>query len=118
MSEENVTDEVKNKVTISGDDCTNVLKYCGHFNVPATEELKKSLDDFSANPVFENQQAVKLEICKWMLTCDHESFKDTLWDAPKKAAEEVVFDLQFDKDVQEVLEDGEKAGTKVETKES
>ena len=38
-----------------------------------------------------------------MLSCKHESFEDNLWDAPKKAAEEVVFDLQFDKDLNETL---------------
>lgn len=103
MSEENMTDEVKNKVTISSDDCSNVRKYCSHFGVPSTDELEAALDKFSNNPSYENQLEVKLEICKWILSCDHESFKDSLWDAPKKAAEEVVFDLQFDKDLKEEL---------------
>lgn len=110
MSEENKTDDVQNKVTISGDDCANVRKYCGHFGVPSTPDLEAALDKFSNDPTYENQLEVKLEICKWMLGCDHESFKDSLWDAPKKAAEEVVYDLQFDKDLKEELskEDGQK----------
>lgn len=109
MSEENKTDEVKNKVTISGDDCSNVKKYCGHFGVPSSDDLDEALETFSKDPTFKNQLSVKLEICKWMLSCPHESFKDSLWDAPKKAAEEVVYDLQFDKDLEEVLTDEEKA---------
>ena len=108
MSEENSTDDVKNKVTISGDDCDNVKKYCGHFGVPCSDSLEEALDTFKADPTYPNQMEVKLEICKWMLSCDHKSFEDSLWDAPKKAADEVVFDLQFDKDLKEVLTDEEK----------
>ena len=102
MSEQ--TDEVKTKVTISGDDCDNVKKYCGHFGVPSSAELDAALDKFKTDPNYDNQLNVKLEICKWMLSCEHESFEDNLWDAPKKAAEEVVFDLQFDRDLSEVLD--------------
>lgn len=104
MSNENENlDEVENKVTISGDDCGNVNKYCGHFGVDSTPELEDALEKFSNDINFENQLDVKLEICKWILSCDHESFKDSLWDAPKKAAEKVVYDLQFERDLKDTL---------------
>lgn len=99
----NQTDEVKNKVTISNEDCANVIKYATHFNVPLTPELEAALNKFNADNSFENQLEIKLEMCKWMLSSNHESFQDSLWDAPKKAAESVVFNLQFDKDVKDVL---------------
>jgi len=107
MSKENKTDDVQNVVTISADDCVNVRKYCGHFGVPSSEGLESALEDFIKESSYENQLEVKLEICKWILDCEHESFKDSLWDAPKKAAEEVVFDLQFDKDLKETLSSSE-----------
>ena len=115
MSKENekVTDEVKNKIAISAEDCANVKKYCNHFGVPITEGLDKALDEFSKNPTFQNQQEVKLEICKWILEGNHESFKDSLWDAPKKASEEVVFDLQFDRDLREELTQNDNETPKV-----
>lgn len=103
MSEENLTDEVQNKVTLSNEDCANIRKYCGHFGVPCSEGLESAIEKFCDENSFENQQEVKLELCKWMLESQHESFKDSLWDAPKEAAQEVVFDLQFDKDVKETL---------------
>jgi hypothetical protein len=99
----NQTDELKNKVTISNEDCANVMKYASHFNVPLTQELQNSLDKFISDNSFENQLEIKLEMCKWMLSSNHDSFQDSLWDAPKKAAESVVFNLQFDKDVKDVL---------------
>lgn len=99
----NQNDDVKNKVTISNEDCANVFKYASHFKVPLTSALEAALNKFSSDNSFENQLEVKLEMCKWMLSSDHESFTDSLWDAPKKAAESVVFDLQFDKDLKEEL---------------
>jgi hypothetical protein len=101
MSEQ--TDEVKNKVTISNEDCANVIKYASHFKVPLSAELESALSKFTQNNSFENQLEIKLEMCKWMLSSNHESFQDSLWDAPKKAAESVVFNLQFDKDLKETL---------------
>ena len=103
MGDQNTTDEVQNKVAISPDDCQNVRKYCSHFGVPSTDDLETALNLFEKDPTYENQMEVKLQICKWILDSKHESFKDSLWDAPKKAAEEVVFDLQFDKDLKEEL---------------
>ena len=110
MGDQTNNGEVENKVAISADDCSNVKRYCEHFGVPSSPELDAALDAFSKEPTFENQKEVKLQLCKWMLTCTHESFGDSLWDAPKKAAEEVVFDLQFDKDLSEVLTEAEKDG--------
>lgn len=103
------TDDVKNKVTISPDDCDHVKKYCAHFGVSPTPELEAALDKFKADSSYKNQLGIKLEICKWMLSCKHDSFTDDLWNAPKKAAEEVVFDLQFDKDLEEVLTNKDKS---------
>ena len=101
------TDEVKNKVTISNEDCANVIKYATHFNVPISEELQAALDKFTADNSFENQIEINLEMCKWILSSKHDSFQDSRWDAPKKAAESVVFNLQFDKDVKDVLSSGD-----------
>lgn len=99
----NTDDEVKNKVTISNEDCANVIKYATHFKVPLSAELELALKKFSDDNSYENQLEIKLEMCKWMLSSTHESFQDSLWDAPKKAAESVVFNLQFDKDLKDVL---------------
>lgn len=95
--------EEQNKVTCSAEDAENVRLYSKHFNVDLTPELTAALDVFEKEPTFENQKEFKLQISKWLLESPHESFNDSLWDAPKKAATDAVFDLQFDKDVKEVL---------------
>jgi hypothetical protein len=95
--------EVTKAVVISPEDCLNVKKYCEHFGVPSTPELDQALDAFIATPTYENQVEVKLQLCKWILKGDHPSFKDQLWEAPIKVSEDVVFELQFDKDVKNEL---------------
>jgi len=96
-----MSEEEQNKVTCSAEDSENVRQYCKHFNVNPTEELTAALDAFEKDQTFENQKEFKLQIAKWMIESPHESFKDSLWDAPKKASENAIFDLQFDKDVKE-----------------
>ena len=100
----NSHEEVKNQIVISADDCQNVREYGKHFGVPIPQALEDALDAFVEAQTFENQQSVKLEMCKWMLTSEHESFQDKLWEEPKQLAEEATFNLQFDKDVQDALD--------------
>ena len=105
---DNKHEEVKNQIVISADDCKNVREYGKHFGVPIPQELEEALEAFITDQTFENQQTVKLEMCKWMLTSEHESFGDKLWEEPKQLAEEATFNLQFDKDVQEALDQSKK----------
>jgi hypothetical protein len=98
-------EEPKDKVTITNEDCLNVYKYCDHFKVPMSESFKKALQRFEKDNTYKNQLDIKLEMCKWILSSDHENFKDSLWEAPKKSAESLVFNLQFDKDLNDELTD-------------
>lgn len=93
--------EEEKKVVISPEDCNAALDFWRHFNIPIPEQFQKAMDDFSKSPTFENQQAVKLEICRAISTTDHEAFKDELF---KKIVEEcgnVTFQMQFDRDLEE-----------------
>lgn len=91
------------KVIVSSEDTDNVRNYSVHFGVPLTPELSAAMDAFDQDQSFRNMQMFKLELCKWLLSSQHESFKDPLWNHPKSRAEGIVFDLQFEKDVEDVL---------------
>jgi hypothetical protein len=95
--------EVTNQVVISVEDCKNVFEYCNHFGLTPPNSLKDALEDFISEQTFENQNMVKLELCKWVLYDEHPSFKDKLWEEPQKLATQAEFDLQFDKDLKEEL---------------
>jgi hypothetical protein len=105
MSDTKQTGEVERKVLISNEDIENVRNYSLHFGVDMTEELEKSMKAFEAAPTYENMLEFKLQICHWLTTSSHESFKDKLWEHPKSAATDALFDLQFDKDLKEELND-------------
>ena len=95
--------ELEKKVAISNEDIENVRNYGLHFGIDLTPELEESMKNFEKNPTYENQMDFKLEICKWMTSSTHESFKDKLREHPKTAAEDAMFNLQFDKDLKEEL---------------
>ena len=98
-----VTGEVERKVTISNEDIENVRNYALHFGIETTPELEESMKNFEKEGSYENMMDFKLEVCKWLTTSTHESFKDKLWEHPKTAAEDALYDLQFDKDLKEEL---------------
>jgi len=104
MSDNSKTGEVENKVVIEKADVENVKEYSKHFKVPLPDELVAALDAFATDETFENQQEVKLQMCRWILTCPHQSFQDEMWNTPKEASKQIVFDLQFEKDLNDTLD--------------
>lgn len=103
MSEVNESGEVEKKIPVSNEDCDNVRNYSTNFGPDISPELQSAMDVFEKDQNYENMVDFKLELCKWLIECGHESFADSLWDHPKEAAKDIVFDLQFDKDVQTEL---------------
>ena len=90
-------------VVITPEDCIAALDFWRHFNIPIPTALQDAFDSFSKDPVFLNQEKVKLEICRAISETDHEAFKDEMF---KKIVEEcagVTFDMQFDKDLEKTL---------------
>lgn len=104
----NENGEIERKVPVSEEDVENVLNYGLNFGVQVGPELMAAMDKFKSNQSYENFLDFKLEICKWLINSNHESFEDSLWDHPKEAAKDIVFDLQFDKDILEELSDKDK----------
>lgn len=99
--------EKDNKVVISPDDVNAALDFWKHFNVPIAEEMQHSFDLFTKDPSFENQQKLKLEVCKAISTTAHPAFKDDMF---VKIAEEcagISFNMQFDKDFEGTMSEKE-----------
>lgn len=102
MSEENVKSvEKEKKVVISPEDCNAALDFWRHFNIPIPTELQAALDAFAADSSYENQDRVKLEVCKAISTTDHEAFKDEMFSKIVEECAGVTFEMQFDKDFEE-----------------
>jgi hypothetical protein len=90
--------EKEKKIVISPEDCNAALDFWRHFNIPIPSNLQSAFDAFTADSSFENQEKVKLEVCRAISETDHEAFKDEMF---KKIVEEcsgVSFEMQFDED--------------------
>ena len=103
MSSVDENGEVERKIPVSEEDRDNVINYSKNFGVEISDELQEAMDRFVDDQNYENMLDFKLAICKWLVESGHESFADSLWDHPKEAARDIIFDLQFDKDVQAEL---------------
>ena len=99
----NTSGEADRSIPVSTEDCDNVRNYSLHFGVAITDTLKDSMNLFEKDPTFENMLDFKREICRWLVECGHESFTDELWKHPTEAANDILYDLQFDRDVQDIL---------------
>lgn len=95
--------EKDNKVVISPEDCNAALDFWRHFDIPIAAGLQTAMDTFAADPSFENQEKVKLEVCRAISETDHEAFKDEMFKRIVEECAGVTFDMQFDKDLQGTL---------------
>lgn len=102
MSENKVNEDVlmekDTKVVISPEDCNAALDFWRHFDIPITDGLQLAMDTFAKDPVFENQEKIKLEVCKAIAGTDHEAFKDEMFQRIVEECGGVTFDMEFDKD--------------------
>ena len=95
--------EIDTKVALSVEDCQNIRNYGEHFKISLPKGLQKALLAFEKEQTFDHQNQIKLHICKWMVTSQHESYQDPIWDEPKVHANEIIYDITFDEQVEEML---------------
>ena len=104
MSNEQVKmQEIDTTVVLTAEDCGHVRHFCTQFQIEMPPRLEEVLVNFEKDNSFENQVQIKLELCRWMCTSKHESFQDKLWDAPKEHAQELIYDIVFNQEVDKML---------------
>jgi len=95
--------EKDNKVVISPEDSNAALDFWKHFDIPIPASLQQAFDSFAQDPTFENQEKIKLEVCKAISTTDHEAFKDEMFQRIVEECSSVTFDMQFDQDFESTV---------------
>lgn len=104
MSEQkDQTLESKDKVVITPEDVRAALDFWTHFKIPLHASLVEAADLFSKEQTIENQNAVKLALCKAIAETDHEAFKDPIFAPIVSECGDTMFKMQFDKDLEETL---------------
>lgn len=106
--DKNVLQEVVKKVAINVEDCTGAAEFWKHFNVDMIPELKVAFEKFATDPSFENQQEIKLAVCKAIGYTEHEAFRDEMFKEIVEECKGVVYDLSFDKSLEATLDKEDK----------
>lgn len=102
-TENNALQEVSNKVAITPEDCSGAADFWTHFEVPMPQELKTAFETFAKNPSFENQCAVKLQVCKAIGYTEHEAFTDEMFKEIVEECRNVTYDMGFDQSLENTL---------------
>lgn len=96
------------KIVITPEDCNAALDFWRHFNIPIPSYLQEAFDGFSKDPSFDNQEVMKLALCKAISETDHEAFKDEMFGQIVTETSSVTFEMQFDQDFEETVSTDDK----------
>jgi hypothetical protein len=102
-SEVNALQEVSKTVAITPEDCSGAADFWTHFEVPMLPELKEAFERFSKDPTWENQQVIKLQVCKAIGYTDHEAFKDEMFTEIVEECRNVTYNMGFDSALESTL---------------
>lgn len=102
-SENNALQEVSRKVVITPEDCSGAADFWTHFEVPMPMELRSAFEKFAKDPSINNQDDIKLQICKAIGYTDHDAFNDEMFKEIVEECRNVVYDMSFDKDLEKTL---------------
>lgn len=106
-----MTEEVKkeNKVVVTPEDAKAAFEFWHQFNVPVMPGLQEAFDKFTKEPTFENQNYLKLMLCKAIATTDHECFKDETFQKVAEECSDIAYSMAFDRDFEEAVTVSEEA---------
>lgn len=104
MSEDNnALKEVERKVTITPEDCAGAAEFWDHFEIPMPSELKQAFEKFALDPSVENQDEVKLQICRAIAYTEHDAFKDEMFKEIIEECRKCEHDMSFNKHLESIL---------------
>jgi len=101
--ETNPLQEVTKKVLINAEDCAGAAEFWKHFNVEMLPELRTAFERFEKEPTYENQQEIKLQVCRAIGYTDHEAFRDEMFKEIVEECRGIAYDMSFDKSLTETL---------------
>jgi NAD(P)H-nitrite reductase large subunit len=102
-NQEHNTDLEEQEIMIDDSDVDAIINFSKFFEAPMTEALKNAVDIFKKDKTMINQKKIKLEVSKWILSTKSDVFIDEVWDSPKKTMDEIIYNLSFDQDLNELL---------------
>lgn len=100
--------EQKQVVVIGLDDVKHIRDFFKHFSVGWNSTLEDACVAFEKLQTFENQERLKIEVCKFITNSKNEIFKDKIFGNLGPETDQITYESQFNKDLEEVLSDPKK----------
>ena len=102
-AQNNALQEVVNKVVITPEDVAGAMDFWTHFEVPMLPELREAVERFAKDQTIENQNAIKLTICKALGYTDHEALRDEMFKEIVEECRNVTYHMSFDQSLENNL---------------
>lgn len=100
--ENNKKDRWKRELCITS--CKAVSDFFEHFKVPYTTDLPRVLKEFESKPTVELQKQIRLLLTKEIATNEAIKKIEGLHPIVFESSQKAHFEMQFEKDLEEVLE--------------
>lgn len=90
-------------MAITADDCDGAAEFWKHFEIEMPVELQNAFKTFKEDPSFENQNKIKLAVCKAIGGSSHEAFQDEMFKEVVEECKSIAYDLSFEESLESVL---------------
>ena len=98
------------EVVLNHDDIKNLREFFTHFKISMIAEMEEILARWEMKKdkvTPQDQQDLKVALCAQMLQSDHPMFKDELFKPILENSSKIVFDAQFEKELETQLSSSE-----------
>lgn len=97
-------EEKKEQIVLDPQDMDVIERFFTHFSIDIPDYLKKSIENFKKDQTIDTQNAVKLSLSKAVQDRGEDVMKiDEIFEPVIKACGEVAYNMQFDKDLEDVI---------------
>lgn len=101
--DKNGLSEVSREIVITAEDCNGAAEFWTHFDIEMPAELKQAFERFAKEPTIENQDAIKMFVCKTIGHTDHEAFNDEMFTEITEECRGVAYNMEFDHNLESTL---------------
>lgn len=96
--------EKEQKVVLDAQDMDVIERFFTHFEIEIPDHLKTAVANFKQDQSIKNQDALKLALTKTVKEKQKDVLQiDEIFEPVIKACEEVAYNMQFDKDLEDVI---------------
>lgn len=104
--QDQLQDKALKEIVLNVDDIRNLREFLNHFKVEIIPELDAAMTTWESKKdkvTLEDQEKLRIALCKTMLTSEHRMFKDELFVPILASSEKIVFESTFKEELENQL---------------